>query len=252
MRSVKSASSLSRASSFIERDSTKNRRRRCEEREGADPSARHVPSAKIENLGARAPCWRGDKGNGCSYGGDEEDGRGQGTRRPGKIRNKKLGPGEPRPTACRCRSEDGPFALARREVGGSLVLSSWEVAADVPTRLARARCHLAAKKTVPSAPSSSLPLCPLPSTPSPLFVGPPLSPFLAVVACVHASPPRGSDTKLLSATENGIQASFIRESAVVDPPAAGSDLPAIRPRKALAVPRHYRVKFLMLGFRELR
>lgn len=36
--------------------------------------------------------------------------------------------------------------------------ASWEVAADVPTRLARARCHLAAKKTVPSAPSSSLPL----------------------------------------------------------------------------------------------
>lgn len=34
---------------------------------------------------------------------------------------------------------------------------SWEVAADVSTRLARARCHLAGKKTLPSAPSSSSP-----------------------------------------------------------------------------------------------
>lgn len=51
----------------------------------------------------------------------------------------------------------GLLLRERGEVGGSLVLYSWEVAADVPTRLARARCHLAAKKTMPSAPSSSLP-----------------------------------------------------------------------------------------------
>jgi len=82
-----------------------------------------------------------------------------------------------------CRPEDGPFALARREVGGSLVLSSWEVAADVPTRLARARCHLAAKKTVPSAPSSPLP----PPGPHPLFSLGPRCPLPYIVACVHAS-----------------------------------------------------------------
>lgn len=69
------------------------------------------------------------------------------------------------------------------------MLSSWEVAADVPTRLARARCHLAAKKTVPSAPSSSPPVSPGPTT-------------VVERACTRAPPPRGSDTKLLSATEN--------------------------------------------------
>lgn len=81
-------------------------------------------------------------------------------------------------TACWCRPEDGPFAL-RGEVGGSLALFSWEVAADVPTRLARARCHLAAKKTVPSAPSSS----PLSLRRAPL-------PFHAFTTRVHASPRR--------------------------------------------------------------
>lgn len=38
-----------------------------------------------------------------------------------------------------------------------VLLYSWEVTADVRTRLARARCHLAAKKTLPSAPSFAFP-----------------------------------------------------------------------------------------------
>jgi len=88
-----------------------------------------------------------------------------------KIRNKKLGP---RHTDCRfgVGRRMGLLLRERGEVGGSLVLYSWEVAADVPTRLARARCHLAAKKTVPSAPSSSLPPRDLPPVPT-------LGPFVA-------------------------------------------------------------------------
>lgn len=185
MRSMKSASSLRicRARA-ISSDETLQRIAEggVRRKEGLIllPGTCHLPKLKILEHARRAGGGIKETDVAMKGGGDERSGEGQGTQHSGKIRNKKLGPGEPRPTACQCRPEDGPFALVRREVGGSLVLSSWEVTADVLTRLARARCHLAAKKTVPSAPSSSLPLSSalFHPPPPPPFAGPPLSPSL--------------------------------------------------------------------------
>lgn len=131
----------------------------------------------------------------CTYGIKETDiaveegwkGTAHGVRKRYEIRNWAQ---KSHTIGCLLGRRMGPVVCARRSRWFSCALYSWEVAADVPTRLARARCHLAAKKTVPSAPSSS----------SPRQASLPLSVNPSIVARVHASPPRGSDTKLLSAT----------------------------------------------------
>lgn len=106
------------------------------------------------------------------------------------------------PTAPVCVGRGGwAFCFAReerREVGGSLLCSlPGKSAADVPTRLARARCHLAARKTVPSAPFLVPPLRP---SPPPYGPGAPAALLSLDGARARSMPPRGSDTKLLSAT----------------------------------------------------
>lgn len=109
--------------------STKDRQGKCEERSGADPSARHVPSAKIENLGARAAVPAGGiketdvamKGDGEGQGGARETGGGDARERY-EIRNWAR-ESTARPTGCRCRPEDGPFALARGEKSVVLLCS---------------------------------------------------------------------------------------------------------------------------------
>lgn len=81
---------------FYRRDFTKKSEEEEEEEDeekekgGDDPSARHVPSAKIENLGADRI---EDKRKRMQQKGRRREG--QRTRCPGKIRNKKLGPREP-------------------------------------------------------------------------------------------------------------------------------------------------------------
>lgn len=170
-----------------------------QEKRRDDPSVRHVPSAKIENLGAR----RGNKGNGCyshqeRRGGGREEGDAARFRKRYEIRNW----ARDTPTASVCVGRGGwAFCFAReerREVGGSLLCSlPGKSAADVPTRLARARCHLAARKTVPSAPFLVPPLRP---SPPPYGPGVPAVPSTLDGARARSMPPRGSDTKLLSAT----------------------------------------------------
>lgn len=185
------------------------------------PGTCHLPKLKILE---HAPYWRGDKGNGCSY-----EGR---RRRAGdavyeeryEIRN-----------WARESRDRLPVGVGRRmglllwRGEKSVVLLCFppgKEAADVPTRLARARCHLAAKKTVPSAPSSSLPPCPRSSTPSLSFRWAPAVPFLAIVAT-------GQWYEITISHRECIQAPFfIRESTVVDPPTAETDPTAIRSRKA--------------------
>lgn len=111
------------------------------------------------------------------------------------------------PTAPVCVGRGGwAFCFAReerREVGGSSLLYSLpgKSAADVPTRLARARCHLAARKTVPSAPFLVPPLRP---SPPPFGPGVPAAPPRLDGARARSMPPRGSDMKLLSATSECI------------------------------------------------
>lgn len=183
-----------------------------QEKRRDDPSVRHVPSAKIENLGAR----RGDKGNGCyshqERRGRREEGDAARFRKRYEIRNW----ARDTPTAPVCVGRGGwAFCFAReerREVGGSLLCSlPGKSAADVPTRLARARCHLAARKTVPSAPFLVPSLRPSPHLTA---AGPPLS-LPTLTARVHAvcrhgavirncyQPPQNAHTSTLFIRENG-------------------------------------------------
>lgn len=204
-----------------------------QEKRRDDPSVRHVPSAKIENLGAR----RGDKGNGCysHQEGRREKGGGGGGRGAlsEKIRNKKLGP---RHTDRACLRRSGRMGLLLRARGEkrsrwfSLVLSSWEVGGRCSDSVGA--CPL------PLGSEEDGAICPFPR-PSPAPLAPTLRPRGPRCpslpwrrACTqHAATGQWYEIAISHLRMHTQALSLSARVAVVDLPAAGTDSAAIRSRE---------------------